>query len=92
MQRLKEDGEFVMFRAQRDGYPGLANPSTGPPGSPTSILVLAPVVEQPSPRGLRMLERELALASELDPSWAARPLALMRHEGRTVFGSGGSRR
>ena len=84
MQRMKEDGEFVLLRAGRDAYPVLAA-GTATAGSPTSILVLAPVSELPAPRSLRRLEHELALAAELDSSWAARPLAMTRHEGRTVL-------
>jgi hypothetical protein len=40
---------------------------------------------QPSPQGLRWLEHEYSLAAELKPEWAARPLALTRHEGRTIL-------
>jgi PAS domain S-box-containing protein len=32
-----------------------------------------------------MLDRELALGAELDSQWAARPLALARHQGRTAL-------
>jgi serine/threonine protein kinase len=41
--------------------------------------------EQPSPQGFRRLEHEYSLAGELDPSWAAKPLALTHHEGRTIL-------
>ena len=34
---------------------------------------------------LRRLEREYSLAAELKPAWAAKPLALTRHEGRTIL-------
>jgi len=37
---------------------------------------LAPISEQPSPQVLRRLEHEYSLAAELDPAWAAKPLAL----------------
>jgi serine/threonine protein kinase len=47
--------------------------------------VVAPTAEQPSPQGLRRLEHEYSLAAELDPAWAAKPLALTRHEGRTIL-------
>jgi serine/threonine protein kinase len=46
---------------------------------------VAPAAELPSAQGLRRLEHEYSLASELDPKWAARPLALARHNGRTVL-------
>jgi len=52
---------------------------------PTPILGVAVAVEQPSPRSLRRLEHEYALANELDAAWAARPLALTRHQGRAVL-------
>ena len=39
----------------------------------------------PVPQSLRRLEHEYSLAAERDPMWAARPLALTRHEGRTVL-------
>ena len=37
------------------------------------------------PRLLRQLEHEFALAQELDPAWAARPLALVSHDGRRML-------
>ncbi|MDB6010865.1 MAG: domain S-box protein [Gammaproteobacteria bacterium] len=86
MQRLREDGEYVLLRDRRDGYPGLDDLSGGlDPANATSVLVLVPVSEHPSPRTLRRLEHEFSLASDLDPRWAARPLALTRREGRNVL-------
>ena len=41
--------------------------------------------EQPSPQSLRRLEHEYSLAAELNPVWAAQPLALDRYEGRTIL-------
>ena len=38
-----------------------------------------------SPQGLRRLEHEYSLTADLDPAWAAKPLALTRHEGQTVL-------
>ena len=87
MRKLREDGEYVLLRDRRDGYPCLDDSSSGlgVPASATSVLVLVPVSEHPSPRTLRRLEHELALASELEPRWAARPLALTRRKGRNVL-------
>src|SRR5262249_21002081 len=34
---------------------------------------------------LRRMEHEYALRAELDPGWAARPLALAPHQGRTML-------
>src|SRR5262249_49384852 len=43
-------------------------------------------VERPRvPAGQARLEHEASLAAELDPRWAARPLQLGRHHGRTVL-------
>src|SRR5271154_1665859 len=54
-------------------------------GNPSPVLAIAPSAEQPSPQTLRRLEHEYSLAAELDSSWAAKPLALARHEGRTAL-------
>src|SRR3981081_3669221 len=54
-------------------------------GDPSPVLAIEPSAEQPSPQSLRRLEHEYSLAAELDPAWAAMPLALTRHEGRTVL-------
>ena len=37
------------------------------------------------PQSLRRLEHEYSLAAELEPAWAAKPLALTRHEGRPIL-------
>jgi len=49
------------------------------------LLAMAPTAEQPLPQSLRRLEHEYSLAAELDPAWAAKPLALTSHEGRTIL-------
>src|SRR3984885_11098798 len=54
-------------------------------GSPTPVLAVAPAAERPSPQSLRRLEHENTLAAELDAAWAAKPLALPRHQGKTVL-------
>ncbi len=50
-------------------------------GNPSSILAVALSAEHPSSQSLRRLEHEYSLAAELDPTWAARPLALTRQLG-----------
>src|SRR6202790_2067327 len=69
---LREGGEFTVHRGRRrtDSCP---------------VLVVAPAADQPSPQSLRRLEHEYSLEAELDPAWASRPLALTRHEGRTIL-------
>ena len=47
--------------------------------------MLAPLHAQQTPANLRRLEHEYSLADELDPAWAVRPLALTRHDGRTML-------
>src|SRR5580658_1613838 len=54
-------------------------------GNPSPVLAIAPSAEQPSPQTLRRLEHEYSLAAELDSAWAAKPLALARHERRTIL-------
>src|SRR6202166_4765484 len=69
---LREGADFTLYRGRQHG-------------NPSPILVVALTREQPSPQSLRWLEHEYSLAAELDPAWAARPLALSRHEGRTIL-------
>src|SRR5579863_2262321 len=54
-------------------------------GNLSRVLAVALAAEPPSPLGLRRLEHEYSLAAELDSAWAAKPLALTRHEGRTIL-------
>src|SRR5438876_4128896 len=72
LETLREGREFVLYRGRHRG-------------NPSPVLVLAANSEQPTPASLRRLEHEYSLAAELDPAWAARPLALTRHEGRTIL-------
>jgi PAS domain S-box-containing protein len=72
LETLRKDEEFVLYRGRQRG-------------DPLPILALAPVSEEPTPASLQRLEHEYALAAELDPAWAVRPLALTRHDGRTLL-------
>jgi len=72
LEPLREGAEFTLYR-------GRQHRNSSP------VLVLAPAAEQPSSESLRRLEHEYSLASELDPAWAAKPLALTRHDGRTIL-------
>jgi PAS domain S-box-containing protein len=72
LEPLRESGDFILYRGRQRG-----NPST--------VLAIALSAEQPSPQNLRRLEHEYSLASELDPAWAVKPLALTLHEGRTIL-------
>src|SRR5258706_1540164 len=64
LETLRKGGEFILYRGRQRR-------------NPLPVLVLAPVSEQPTPASLRQLEHEYSLAAELDPAWAARPLALI---------------
>jgi predicted ATPase len=72
LETLRLGSEHILYRGQ-------------PAGSAVPILVLAPTAAQQSPANLRRLEHEYALASQLDPEWAARPRGLTRRDGRTVL-------
>src|SRR6266446_4699687 len=72
LEPLREGGDFTLYRGRQHG-------------NPSPVLVIALSAEQPSSQGLRRLEHEYSLAAELEPAWAARPLALTRHEGRTIL-------
>jgi serine/threonine protein kinase len=72
LEPIRNSAEFTLYRARQHG-------------NPSPLLVVAPSAEQPLPRSLRRLEHEYSLAAELEPAWAAKPLALTRHEGRTIL-------
>ena len=72
MEPIRDGAEFTLYRARQRG-------------NPMPLLVVAPTAEPPSPQSLRRLEHEYSLAAELEPAWAAKPLALTRHEGRTIL-------
>ena len=72
LELLREGAEFSLYRGRQ-----LSNASP--------VLALALAAQQPSPESFRRLEHEYSLAAQLDPGWAAKPLALTRHEGRTLL-------
>src|SRR5215813_13597744 len=70
LEPLQRDSEFVLYRDVR-AHPGM--------------LLRAPAQDYASPVTLARLEHEYSLSGDLDPRWAARPVTLGRHEGRTVL-------
>src|SRR3982075_4446552 len=72
-ETLREDEEFAFCRGRRDD------------GELPTILLVAPVSEHPGPGVLERLEHEYSLRDELDSDWAARPLTLVRREGRPML-------
>src|SRR5882757_8872094 len=74
LETLRDSGEFVLFRART--------------GNAAPVLVL--VAERPASATLKRLEHEYALAADLDPQWAALPLALARYNGNAALVLDGS--
>src|ERR1700736_5870556 len=72
-ETLREDEEFAFCRGRRDD------------GELPTVLLVAPVSEHPVPAVLERLEHEYSLRDELDSDWAARPLTLVRREGRSML-------
>src|SRR3954467_15651784 len=68
---LRESVDFTLYRGRKhDDH--------------SPVLAIA-LFEQPSPQSIRRLMRESSFAAELDPAWAAKPLAITRHEGRAIL-------
>ena len=71
-EALRKDEHFCLYRGRsNDG------------GS--RVLVLSPLTEYPAPEILKLLEHAYSLREDLDPTWAARPIAIARHRDRTVL-------
>ena len=70
LESLRDGADFTLYRGKERG---------------SSMPILAVAAEQPSPQALRRLEKEYSLATELDAKWAARPLALTRHQGQATL-------
>ncbi|MDY0885314.1 AAA family ATPase [Dongia soli] len=68
---LRESADFTLYRGRKhdDSSP---------------VLAIA-LFEHPSPQSIKRLLHEYSLAAELNPAWAAKPLAITRHEGRTIL-------
>jgi hypothetical protein len=69
---LWEDAEFVLSRAVRG--------ERLPP-----LLTMTPTSLRPAPDTVVRLENGYALRDELDSAWAARPLAVVRSDGRPTL-------
>src|ERR1700678_794352 len=69
---IREGPDFALYRGRQNG-------------NSAPVLAIAFTAEHPSPERRGRLEHEYSLASELDPAWAAKPLALTRHDGRTIL-------
>jgi len=71
-ETLWNDGEFRLSRGAKAG-------------ASCPVLVLTSAVDQPAPSSSARLEHAYELRSELDPSWAARPLELIHDHGRPAL-------
>ena len=78
-----ELSEFVFETVCRDGELGLYRGRRE--RKPSAILLSAPVSNYPALGTLERLEHEYSLREDLDPGWAARPLALTHREGQMVL-------
>src|SRR5919204_4783434 len=67
---LRDDGELALWRALTGGR---------------SVLLVAAALERPARATVKRLEHEYELRDELEPEWAARPLALERSGGSPVL-------
>jgi hypothetical protein len=76
LEPLRKDEEFILYRGQHRGPKDAA---------PSSILLLAPISTRPAPETVKKIEHEYSFRSELEATWAVRPLALSQYDGRTVF-------
>ena len=71
-ETLWNDGEFRLSRSAKAG-------------ASCPVLVLTSAVDQPAPSSSARLEHAYDLRSELDPSWAARPLELIYDHGKPAL-------
>ncbi|MGH9763429.1 MAG: ATP-binding protein, partial [Blastocatellia bacterium] len=74
LEPLRRDEEFILSQGWHQNRPDAP-----------SVLVLAPVSTRPTPESLKRMEHDYSLRLEVDPDWAARPIALVRHEGQIVL-------
>jgi predicted ATPase len=72
LEVLHQNGEFVLSRGRRKK-------------DRSTLLVVAPASEQPAPPTLRRLEHAYVLRDSLDPTWAARPIALANQRGQLML-------
>jgi serine/threonine protein kinase len=72
LEAIREGADFNLYRGRQRG-------------NPSPVLAVAPGTEQPPPQTVRRLEYEYELGAELEPTWAAKPLALSRYEGRSIL-------
>src|SRR5437870_4735135 len=77
--------EYAFELVRSDEALALHRGRPGTPSSRRSILLLKPFSGHPTPATLERLAHESSLGSQLRSAWAARPIALTEHQGRTAL-------
>src|SRR5437899_13013698 len=77
--------EYAFELVRSDEALALHRGRSGTPSSRRPILLLTPLSGHPAPATLERLGREHSLARELRSAWAAQPVALTEHQGRTTL-------
>jgi serine/threonine protein kinase len=72
IEALGKDKEFNLYRGKSKD-------------DESHVLLLSPVAEYPASETLERLEHEYSLREELDPAWAAQPIAITQQWDRTVL-------
>src|SRR6516225_472149 len=72
IEALRKDKEFNLYRGKSKD-------------DESHVLLLSPVAEYPASETLERLEHEYSLREELDPAWAAQPIAITQQWDRTVL-------
>ena len=72
LELLREDEEFILYRGHSRHVEA-------------SVLLLAPSSTHPAPESLQKIEHEYSFRSELDATWAIRPVALSRYNEQRVL-------
>jgi predicted ATPase/signal transduction histidine kinase/CheY-like chemotaxis protein/HPt (histidine-containing phosphotransfer) domain-containing protein len=71
-ETLRKDGELILSRGRREA-------------DGSRLLVVQLASEHPSVRSIEQLEHEYSIREDLDPSWAAKPIALESHGRRKML-------
>src|SRR5262245_32970875 len=71
---LRKGEEYTLYRGEHAAQAGSR-----------SVLLLAPSSSAPAAETVKKIEHEYSLRDELDPAWAARPLALTEHLGQPAL-------
>jgi len=72
LELVRQDPEFVLYRGQRET-------------DDAAILLLTLAAEHPAADSLERIEHEHSLKDELAAEWAARPLSVVRQDGRPML-------